>query len=208
MPVFFLCIISSPWAAAAQSSFVLHHVMPTMLLLQLPAVVLTCHLLNFLPAGAAWALIAIAHFTEIDARTITSYINARGAQLLGMMEAILRNGLTVPVFEQQHVPTVFLRCPRGSCRPARERLADFAFFVLELPQPPETSFADCLLKFDTFMDKALRFGSKSFATDACPMSPLSVFPKGSCLGFCGPFVAACALIGPRRQGCLVAGLQP
>ena len=86
-------------------------VVPTMLLLRLPAVIFESHLLDFLPAGAGWALIAAAHFTEIDDRTITSYVNARGSQLLQMMEAILRDGLTVPVFEYRHVPTVLLSCP-------------------------------------------------------------------------------------------------
>ena len=165
--------IYHPCAAAAQSLFVLNHVVPTMLLLQLPAVVLTCHLLDFLPAGAAWALIAIAHFTEIDAHTITSYVNARGSQLLRLLEAILRDGLTVPVFEYRQLPTVLLSCPCGSHRPARERLADFAFFVLGLPQQPETSFDASLMKFDTFMDKELRFSYYCCARNACPMSVCS-----------------------------------
>lgn len=124
-----------------------------MWLLQLPAVVLMCHLLDFLPAGAAWALIAVAHFTEIDADAITSYVSARGSQLLRKMEAILRDGLTVPVFEYRQFPTVILSCPLGSRRPARSRLAEFACSVLGLPRQPETSFDDWLRKFDAFMDE-------------------------------------------------------
>jgi len=179
-----------------------------MSLLQLPAVVLTCHLLDFLPAGAAWALIAIAHFTEIDAHTITSYVNARGSQLLRLMEAILRDGLTVPVFEYRQLPTVLLSCPCGSHRPARERLADFAFFVLGLPQQPETSFDASLMKFDTFMDKELRFWYKCCARNACPMSVCSWRFHEWFLFLLPPiFFIAFALTGPGRQGCLVADLQ-
>ena len=169
-----------------------------MLLLRLPAVIFESHLLDFLPAGAGWALIAAAHFTEIDDRTITSYVNARGSQLLQMMEAILRDGLTVPVFEYRHVPTVLLSCPWRSHRPARERLGAFAFSTLGLPQQPETSFADSLMKFDTFMDEDPGLGVTVFQAMHAPYCSMA-FSRN---------LFSFALTGPRRQGCLVADLQP
>lgn len=125
-----------------------------MQLTQLPRTVLVCHLLDFLPAGAAWMLLAVSHFAELTVECILSYISSMKADLLERLDPLLYFGIAIPVFEYRAGPTVLLRCPVFNRAPPVERLGTLAFNLLGLPPQAPDAFELFLARFDSFMEEA------------------------------------------------------